>query len=201
MHANMVYSGISSATSSLKGKFRTFIVAGVFALGLTGHAHAAGPGGSYIQGAYADWDDADDGYNIGGSLAITPSVRLFADYTDTDLEQLRIGAGAVFPVSNLVNLEVGGSYQNLDAGGFGPGPGGLDDDGIGIHGIGRFFVTPELTLAGKVEYVFRDDLEDEAVLGFDVDYRVLPALSAFLSYDIYDEIDNDLLMVGARLHF
>jgi hypothetical protein len=75
-------------------------------------------------------------------------------------------------------------------------PARLDDDGIGIHGIGRFFVTPELTLAGKVEYVFRDDLEDEAVLGFDVDYRVLPALSAFLSYDIYDEIDNDLLMVA-----
>lgn len=199
MHSIMIFSGLSSAVRSMKNHCGAFLVAGACALGLAGAAHAAGPAGSYIQGGYADWDDADDGYNLGGSLMLTPSVRAFADYTDTDLEQLRIGGGLVVPMTDPLSLEVGGSYQNLEAGG--RGRGGLDDDGFGVHGIARFTVTSAFTLAGKMEYVFRDNIDDELVFGADADYRFMPQLSAFVSYDVYDELDNDLFMVGARLHF
>lgn len=199
MQSITIFSDSSSAARSMRKNSKALVAAGVIALGLAGTAHAGGPGGSYVQGAYADWDDADNGFNVGGSLMITPSVRLFGDYTDTDLEQIRIGGGVAIPMTNPLSLELGGSYQNLETDG--PGRGGLDDDGFGVHGIARFAATPELTLAGKLEYVFRDDLEDEPVLGFDVDYRFLPQLSAFFSYDMYDELDNDLIMVGGRLHF
>lgn len=174
-----------------------FLAAGLIAFGLAGTAQAAGPGGSYIQGAYADWDDADNGFNLGGSLMVTPSVRAFADYTDTDLEQLRIGGGAIVPMSGPLGLEIGGSYQSLETGG----RGGLDDDGFGFHGIARFAATPVFTLSGKAEYVLRDELDDDIVFGADADYRFTPQLSGFVSYEVYDEIDSDLMMAGARLHF
>lgn len=194
MHSIMVFSGLLGAVRPIKNHCGVFLVAAACALGPAGAAQAAGPGGSYIQGGYADWDDFDNGFNVGGSLMLGPTVRAFADYTDTDLEQLRIGGGLVVPMTSPLSLEVGGSYQNLEAGGF-------DDDGFGVHGIARFAVIPGLTLAGKLEYVFRDDIDDELVLGADADYRFMPQLSAFVSYDVYDEIDEDLLMVGARLHF
>lgn len=183
-----------SAVRSVRVHTRILATAGVIALGLAGAAHAGGPGGSYLQGAYADWDDADNGFNVGGSLMLGPSLRAFGDYTDTDLEQLRLGGGMVVPMASPLSLEVGGSYQRLEAGAF-------EDDGFGIHGIARFAATPEFTLAGKLEYVFRDDIDNELVFGFDGDYRFMPQLSAFVSYDIYDEIDENLLMVGGRLHF
>lgn len=197
MHSIKSFPGSLSAARSMRIHARVLAAAGVIALGLAGTAHAGGPGGSYLQGAYADWDDADNGFNLGGSLMLTPSVRAFADYTDTDLEQFRIGGGAVIPMTNPLSLELGGSYQNLEF----PGPGSPDDDGFGIHGIARFAATPELTLAGKVEYVFRDKLDDETVIGVDADYRFMSQLSIFGSYEMYDELDNDLLMVGGRLHF
>lgn len=197
MHSNMKLCGVLSAVRSMRINTWALAAAGVAALGLAGTAHAGGPGGSYLQGAYADWDDADNGFNLGGSLMVTPSVRAFADYTDTDLEQFRVGGGAIVPMTNPLSLEFGGSYQSLET----SGPGGLDDDGFGIHGIARLAATPEFTLAGKAEYVFRDDLDDEMVFGVDADYRFTPQVSVFGSYEMYDEIDNDLIMVGGRLHF
>lgn len=200
MQSIMNLHGLSTVGSTrIHGKM--LAAAGVLALALAGTAQAGGPGGSYAQGAFADWDDADDGFNVGGSLMIGPTLRAFADYTDTDLEQLRVGGGFILPTASPVSLELGGSYQNLEAGGSGPGPGGLDDDGFGAHGIARINATPELTLAGKLEYVFRDELEDELVYGVDADYRFLPQVSGFVSYDVYDEIDENLFMAGARLHF
>lgn len=200
MSCNMMIPDVLSGIRSMKVHSRVLVAAGACALGLAaGAAHAGGPGGSYVQGAYADWDDADDGFNAGGSLMISPSLRLFGDYTDTDLEQLRLGGGVILPMASPLGLEIGGSYQNLQVDN--PGPGGLDDDGFGVHGIARLAATPEFTLAGKVEYVFRDDIDDELVYGVDADYRFLPQLSGFVSYEVYDEIDNDLFMAGARLHF
>lgn len=194
MHSITVLSDMLGAVRSATINSKALALAGVVVFSLAGAAQAGGPGGSYLQGAYADWDDADNGFNVGGSLMLGPSLRAFGDYTDTDLEQLRLGGGMVVPMASPLSLEVGGSYQRLEAGAF-------EDDGFGIHGIARFAATPEFTLAGKLEYVFRDDIDNELVFGFDGDYRFMPQLSAFVSYDIYDEIDDNLLMVGGRLHF
>lgn len=178
---------------------RGLAAAGVLALGLglTGAAHAVGgPGGSYLQGAYADWEDADNGFNAGGSLLLTPQVRAFADYTDTDVEQFRIGGGLLLPLASPLSLEIGGSYQSLEF----DGP-VADDEGFGIHGVARISPMPDLTLAGKVEHVFRDDLKDEFVLGADADFRLTQRFSLFGSYEMYDELDENLFLVGGRMNF
>lgn len=192
MSSVTVQSRSPSAGRALGASITAAMLTGV--LTLAGPAHAAGPATSHLQGAYADWDDADSGINFGGSLMIGPTLRGFADYTDTDLEQLRIGGGFLAPAAGPLSVEVGGSYQSLEAG-------GLDDDGFGIHGIARFAPTPQFTLSGKAEYVFRDEIDNELVFGVDADYRFMPQLSAFASYDLYEEIDENLLMLGGRLHF
>lgn len=196
MNRNTRDFNLGSAVRSTGTVCRALAAGGVLALGLAGAAHAAGPGGSYLQGAYADWEDADNGFNGGGSLMLAPSVRAFADYTDTDIEQFRAGGGLVIPMTNPLSLEIGASYQRLEF----AGP-GADDDGFGVHGIARFAATPQITLSGKVEHVFRDKLDDEIVLGLDADIGLTDQLSVFSSYEIYDEIDENLLMVGGRLHF
>lgn len=192
MRTVTVHSRSPSTGRALGASITAAMLTGILAL--AGPAHAAGPATNHLQGAYADWDDADNGFNVGGSLMIGPTLRGFADYTDTDLEQLRIGGGFLPPSAGPLSFELGGSYQKLEAA-------GLDDDGFGVHGIARFAATPEFTLSGKAEYVFRDEIDDELVFGIDADYRFMPQLSAFASYDVYDEIEENLLMVGGRLHF
>jgi hypothetical protein len=158
-----------------------------------GAAHADGPGGSYIQGAYANWDDLDDGFNIAGSVMATPNLRLFADFTSTDLDQLRIGGGWTFPMAGETEIEVGASYQRFEIGRF-------DDDGVGIHGVVRFSPVPGFRIAGKLEYVILDDFNDETIIGIDAEFRFMPSVSGFASFDVYDEADN-LFKLGVRLHF
>jgi hypothetical protein len=168
------------------------VAAGLFLACAAASAHADGPGGSYIQGAYADWDDFDDGFNIAGSFMVAPVVRIFGEFTNTDLEHLRIGAGYVFPMDNA-EVELGASYHRFDVGPF-------DDDGIGVHVGGRVAITEEFRLAGKIEYVFLDDFDDETIVGIDAEFRFTPEFSIFAGFDFYDEADN-LLKVGARFHF
>lgn len=157
-------------------------------------AHADGPVGNHVQAAYADWDDADSGFNLGVSYLLQPEIRLFLNYTDTDVDHLRIGAGKIFPMENNLSLGVGASYQNIDVG-------VADDNGIGLHGILRAEVMPELTLAGRLEYVLFDDFDIETIVGLDADYRFTNELSGFVSFDFFNELDNNLVKLGARLHF
>ncbi len=157
-------------------------------------AHSDGPVGNHVQAAYADWDDADSGFNLGVSYLLQPEIRLFLNYTNTDLDHLRIGAGKIFPMENNLSLEVGASYQNIDVG-------VADDNGIGLRGILRAEVMPELTLAGRLEYVLFDDFDNETIVGLDADYRFTNELSGFVSFDFFNELDNNLVKLGARLHF
>lgn len=170
----------------------------VLALALGGgSALAAGPGGDYVQAAYADWEDFDSGYNLAASFMAHPNLRLFADFTDTDLEHIRLGAAAVADVAEGVAGEAGVSYQDLDIDDAG------EDDGFGVHGTLRFIPQsmPELTLAGQVEYIFLDEFGDETIVGFDVDWTCTEQVSVFAGYDIFDEVDENLVKVGARLNF
>ncbi len=156
----------------------------------------AGPGGTYVQGAYADWDDFDSGTNIAGSLRIPGGIRFFADYTDTDLEWLRAGLGWQFGPPGPIGLELGLSYHDLEF------DGGDSDDGIGIHGNVRVTPIPGLRFSGRVERIFLDELDDETIIGLDADWRVLPPfVGLFVSYETFDEGEDDLIKVGLRAHF
>jgi hypothetical protein len=165
-------------------------------------AQAGGPGGSYIQGSYANWDGFDDGYNIAASFLATPQARIFGEWTDTDLQHLRVGAGWVFPLAPATprtaadpqnEFELGATYQRFDVG-------PVDDDGFGIHGVVRFSLAPEFRLAGRAEYVFMNDFDDEIIVGADVEFRFAPNFAAFASFDYFREADN-LFKLRVRAHF
>jgi hypothetical protein len=173
-------------------KRATSVAAGVVLACAAAGAHADGPGGSYIQGAYANWDDFDDGFNIAGSFMAAPAVRLFGNYTNTDLDHLRLGAGWVLPVQGA-EFELGASYHRFDIGDF-------DDDGFGIHAAARTAITEEFRVGGRIEYVFLDDFNDETIVGIDAEFRITPEFGVFAGFDFYDEADN-LLKLGARFHF
>ena len=98
------------------------------------------------------------------------------------------------PFSWLLRMAECRSYQSFEFG-------SVDDDGIGIHGVVRLKPMEKVTLAAKIERVFMDDFDDETILGVDADVRLTLGLSAFASYDRFDEVDNNLFKVGARMHF
>ena len=157
----------------------------------------AGPGGTYVQGAFADWDDNDSGSNVAGSVRIPGGIRFFADYTDTDVEYLRAGLGWQFGPPGPLGFELGLSYHDFSV------DNGGGDDGIGVHGNVRLKPIPGLSFSARAEQVFMDEAEDdETIIGLDADWRVLPPfVSLFVSYDSFNEADNDLIKVGLRAHF
>jgi hypothetical protein len=160
----------------------------------------AGPGGTYVQGAFADWDDFDSGTNVAGSLRIPGGIRFFADYTDTDLEWLRAGLGWQFGPPGPLGLELGLTYHDFT---FDDGTDTFEDDGIGVHGNVRLKPIPGLSFSARAEQIFLDEADDdETVIGLDADWRVLPPfVSLFVSYETFSEADNDLIKVGLRGHF
>jgi hypothetical protein len=173
---------------------KRFLVAGMIFTGISPSVFAAGPNGTYAEVAYADWDGFDNGIHLGLSLGITSRLRLFVDYTDTDLELIRFGAGWNLLLGDGVRLEIGGSGQRFDFG-------GVDDRGYGIHAILGVAPVPELSLSGKIERVNLDDRSDDTVLGLDLDYRITANLSLYGAYDRYDSLNQDLMKVGLRVLF
>jgi|GEM_PF-3166609 len=164
-------------------------------IGLAPLVTAQGPAGTYLQAAFADWEDYDNGYSVSGSYLANEQVRFFAEYIDTDLEHLRAGGGYIFPLENNLSLELGGSYNEVETGFF-------DEEGFGVHGIARLETEQGLTLSGRLEELFFDELNNETVVGFGADYGLTSTTSVFAEYDLYlDEFNQNLFTVGARLHF
>ena len=160
----------------------------------TAPVHAANPGGTHAQVAFVDWGDFGNGIHLAGSLQVREQLRLFAGYTNSDLDHLQFGAGWIVPLQPGFSLEFGGSLNYFD---IGP----ADDTGLGAHAIARLTPLNALTLSGKLEYILLDDLDNETVLGFDVNYRFQENISGFLNYSVYNEFDNNLILIGARLQF
>ena len=181
-----------------KNRITATVLAGGLALALTAGTAQAGPGGSYVQLGYADWDDLDDGFAYSASLSTGLPLRLFVDYVDVDnganVTWFRAGGGWEFSITPMVGLELGLSYHELD----------FDtdsDDGFGVHGNVRVKPIPPVTLSARLEQVFFDDFEDETILALDVGYNFIPMVGAYLSYTTFDEGDNDLIQLGARISF
>lgn len=160
----------------------------------TAPLHAAGPSENHVQVAFANWSDFDNGLHAAGNLRVQDTLRLFARYTSTDLDYLQLGAGWIMPLEPGFSLEFGGSLNFLDSG-------PVDDTGLGVHAVIRMTPLRALTLSGKFEYILLDDLDNDTVVGFDVDYRFRDNVSGFVNYSSYNEIDNNLILLGARLHF
>ncbi len=186
------------------------VLAAVAALGLSaGQAMASGQAGLYL----ADFDDVGDGFGLEGHFDVTPTVRLSGDLLsvdeddfNTELDILRLRGGYLLHlVDDDLELEIGGSFQNWDRT-MPDGMGGTmsaDDDAFGFHVQAAFSVTPEFSIGGGFEYVTFDDelfIEDETIINLRADYA-LGNFGLFFGYDMYDEMDNDLIKIGGAFRF
>lgn len=166
-----------------------------------GTALAAGPGYTFIEGGYQDFDldkpDADgDGFALRASIAITPMVHVFGGYSTAELDHAaplggrvdydtwELGAGLSYALTERVHFVGQASYLNTerDHADF-----RIDDDGYGLYtGLRARFVTP-LELEGGIKYVDLDDAGEDVLLKLAAHYFFTNQWAAGLSLDLGDD--------------
>jgi hypothetical protein len=160
---------------------RSLLLAGaVGALALSGAAHAADPGYTYVEAGYlsigqdAPVDDVS-GFALGGSIAVTDRVHVYASYFDgdadvdafdasIDVKQWTVGAGLNIPVAAGTDFVGRLGYVKAEADAFGY---SVDGDGYSLS-AGLRAVRARWDLEGAVVYT---DVEDEGDTTLDLSAR------------------------------
>lgn len=190
-------------------------------IGTSTSAFADSPNWDKIQASYIETDietpiDEDitmDGYAVAGSLSLTDSIFVLAnfdsvgdesDFGDVDLDSLNAGIGFnhgitestdVFATVTYEKLELVGSVDAL-------GSESLDESGYGA-GIGiRSMLTDFFELSVKADYL---DIDDENAIRYDASafFHLTSNLSLGVGYKLYDldEIDQDIDTVAATVRY
>jgi opacity protein-like surface antigen len=191
-------------------KIASLSTAGILAGVLMANAAFAadGPQYTFVEGGYnwIDFDDANadgDAFNVGGSVAVTDMVHLFANYQDGnidgggfdfDLSTINLGAGLNIALSPTVDLVTQAAWVrvDVDVNGFGSD----NEDGYSL-GVGvRAMVMPQLELNGGVSYVDVNDDDTALNLGAVYSFNDMFAVTGGASFG--DNITS--YGVGARLY-
>lgn len=190
-------------------------------IGTSTSAFADSPNWDKIQASYIETDietpiDEDitmDGYAVAGSLSLSDSIFVLAnfdsvgdesDFGDVDLDSLNAGIGFnhditestdVFATVTYEKLELVGSVDNLGSESF-------DESGYGA-GIGiRSMITDFFELSVKADYL---DIDDENGIRYDASafFHLTSNLSLGVGYKLYDldEIDQDIDTVAATVRY
>ncbi|NJN50419.1 MAG: outer membrane beta-barrel protein [Gammaproteobacteria bacterium] len=183
------------------------VVAGVM---LANAALAAdGPQYTYVEGGYSwvDYDDLNadgDAFNIGGSIAATDMIHLFAGYQDGEVEvgsfdidvsTMQLGAGLNVELSPTTDLVATAAWvrADLDANAFGSD----DEDGYAL-GVGvRAMITPQFELNGGVSYVDISDDDTSLNIGAVYSFNETFALTGGASFG--DNVTS--YGIGVRAYF
>lgn len=190
-------------------------------IGTSTSAFADSPNWDKIQASYIETDietpiDEDitmDGYAVAGSLSLTDSIFVLAnfdsvgdesDFGDVDLDSLNAGIGFnhgitestdVFATVTYEKLELVGSVDDLGSESF-------DESGYGA-GVGiRSMITDFFELSVKADYL---DIDDENGIRYDASafFHLTSNLSLGVGYKLYDldEIDQDVDTVAATVRY
>ena len=190
-------------------------------IGTSTSAFADSPNWDKIQASYIETDietpiDDDitmDGYAVAGSLSLTDSIFVLAnfdsvgdesDFGDVDLDSLNAGIGFnhgitespdVFATVTYEKLELVGSVDDLGSESF-------DESGYGA-GVGiRSMITDFFELSVKADYL---DIDDENGIRYDASafFHLTSNLSLGVGYKLYDldEIDQDVDTVAATVRY
>ena len=157
---------------------RKLVCALIAVAGMTA-AHAGDLSYTYAEGGLGRVDldsiDTGDSYFVGGSLAIGTNWLGFAEYSmssfdqagaNADVDQLQIGLGGHFPMSDSVDFIGKLAYvdESVDASASIPGGGSVsasaDDNGYLLSAGVRGHVLEKLDLTGEVQYVDFGDSDD-----------------------------------------
>lgn len=164
---------------------------------------------TYVELSYDEIDfdvpgagDIDgDGLTLSGSYELTDEWHVFASYGssdldfDIDLDDLRIGAGYVFPLNDEVDIYGRVLYidQDVDVPGFGD----AGDDGLGLQGRIRARMTPELELEGGIQYI--DVGDNDTSLQIAARYHFTEDFSAGIGLTFGGDADG--IGINARFQF
>lgn len=190
-------------------------------IGTSTSAFADSPNWDKIQASYIETDietpiDEDitmDGYAVAGSLSLSDSIFVLAnfdsvgdesDFGDVDLDSLNAGIGFnhgitestdVFATVTYEKLELVGSVDALGSESF-------DESGYGA-GVGiRSMITDFFELSVKADYL---DIDDENGIRYDASafFHLTNNLSLGVGYKLYDldEIDQDVDTVAATVRY
>jgi len=163
---------------------------------------------TFVEAAYVDTEsdvgpfDVDgDGLALKGSLSITDSAFIFADYYSRDLDfgldasGYDLGAGMRWPLREQLDLvgDVAWVHVEVDT----PGPGEVDDDGLGL-GVGlRGRVREDIEVQGGIRYVDLD--RSNTFLSFGGRYYLTETVAVGLGLDLDD--DDTGWSVSVRAEF
>lgn len=190
-------------------------------IGTSTSAFADSPNWDKIQASYIETDietpiDEDitmDGYAVAGSLSLSDSIFVLANFDsvgdesdlgDVDLDSLNAGIGFnhgitestdVFATVTYEKLELVGSVDALGSESF-------DESGYGA-GVGiRSMITDFFELSVKADYL---DIDDENGIRYDASafFHLTNNLSLGVGYKLYDldEIDQDVDTVAATVRY
>jgi outer membrane receptor protein involved in Fe transport len=161
----------------------------------------------YLEGGYesVDLDNPSvdgDGLFLGGSLLVTQSLFLNAEYEYADFDRgvdarsLQIGVGVRFPAAPDIDLTLTGGYVDAEVD---TRFGDFDDDGLFVGGGVRWLVNDQVELNGGLEYVDLDESGDDVVVKLGGVVHLQRQLALVAGVDIAD--DADTIKLGLRYHF
>jgi hypothetical protein len=169
---------------------------------------------SFVQAAYVntdidDFDEALDGFALGGSFEVAENFFIYASYSDqsTDLfgvdidaTDYSIGGGYAFPLSETMDLvgsigyvsaEIEGSFEGESA--------SFDDDGYQLAVGLRAMPMEQLELHGSVGYVDLSDSGDNTSFGVGALWYFVPQFAVGLDAGFSD--DSNSYGIGVRWDF
>jgi len=168
---------------------------------------AAGFSYDYLEGGYqaVDLDSPNvdgDGLFAGGSLLVTQSLFLRAEFDYADFESgidahgLELGGGVRFAAAPDVDLNLSGGYLHAEVD---TRFGDADDDGFFVGGGVRWMVSEQVELNGGLDYVDLDESGDDLVLNVGGLVHLQARLALLADVAIADDANS--IKLGVRYHF
>ena len=178
---------------------RAFLIS-VAAFGFAGTALADGFSYTHMDGGYTRTeidDDAfgfdvdGDGFSVGGSLAATDNLHVFANFSDQDfdfdlnLQTLSVGAGVNWPLHADLDIVGRLAYVKSDI----DGPFGIDisDDGYAAGAGLRGRVLQRMELEGGFVYVNYDEGGSETTPNFSARFFLTDMFAVGASVALEDD--------------
>lgn len=147
-------------------------------------------------------DASGDGFEIGGSLELTPAVHVFGNFQrldfgrGIDVSAFEVGGGYAMPLASGADLVARLSYIDgeIDAG-----PVDFDDSGFGFSAGFRHMFHPQFEGRAFINYVDLDESGDETSIELAGDYFVSRELALGASLELGSDVTTWTL--GARWYF
>jgi opacity protein-like surface antigen len=159
-------------------------------------------------------DPEGDGFGIGGSVAVTDLVHVFASYGDSDLDVdvlginvdlgytvLTAGAGLNYAVSETVDLVGQLEFVDVELEADVPGFGSASEDesGYGLSGGARGMITERFELNGGIRYVDLGDDADDTTFSLGAVYDFTDVVAAQVGLAFGDDVTS--YGAGVRFYF